>query len=90
MLIKKIQWGHLKECLYPVFKVINRWFPTPNRLAKMFPNIVEKYRKCHSPQADSFHIWWIYEKFKKKWKGVNKCLQEIPKISVPLNPRAIN
>lgn len=39
-------------------KVINRWYLTLKKLAKMYPQLRDQYSECGHEGADYYHMWW--------------------------------
>lgn len=68
------------------YKLLNRWYYTPWRLAKMYQNTSDKCW-CYGRQGASFwHIWWSCEKI-FFWKQIPKASQQILGRTMPFHPR---
>lgn len=70
--------------------MINRWYLTPNQIAKMIPKAQERCWRCHGPKAEFFfHIWWSCVKVEKFCKGVNSQIRGITNVMVPVCARVM-
>ncbi|KAF7244640.1 hypothetical protein EYD10_09237 [Varanus komodoensis] len=63
-----------KENLYKMFY---RWYLSPNRLAKMYPNMSNRCWKCKHKSGTFYHMWWTCDKAKKYWIKIHKWLEEM-------------
>lgn len=57
------------------FKVINRWYLTPERLAWMCPQLEAKCWCCQMVIADFLHVWWKCSKLEDFWKQIKNVIE---------------
>lgn len=51
------------------FKMFNRWYLTPLRIKKMFPQADGKCWQCGKIEADFMHMWWRCGRLKPFLEG---------------------
>lgn len=49
------------------YKLQHRWYWTPVRINKIFPEPSDRCWHPGVPQADLIHIWWDYERVVQYW-----------------------
>lgn len=64
----------LREHLY---KVLHRWYWTPCRISKMFPNASMACWRCGDTMATFSHIWWDRCKINVYWETVSRDVEMI-------------
>lgn len=69
--------------------MINRWYLTPCRLAKMFGHQEGTCWWCQSVYADYIHMWWSCPRIYAFWGAVNIKIKQISGTKLPLTPRVM-
>ena len=74
---------NLKENFY---KMMFRWYLTPNKLSKMFKNVSNLCWKCSQGVGSFYHLWWTCGKAKEFWNQIHTAIQNILKIRIIKKP----
>lgn len=53
------------------FKLRHRWYMTPLRMHKMFPEVGDHCWRCKKKMEDLKYIWWACEKLQEFWKRIH-------------------
>lgn len=69
------------------FQLINRWYVTPNKLARIYHQLRNPYWKSGQEEADYYHMWWACPKVFAFWKTIGQVLSQITGDRIPVNPR---
>lgn len=68
------------------YKLLNRWYLTPVKLAKMSAQPDLCWRWGYE-RTDYFHMWWTCSKLQVFWSSVGHVLSQIIGVGVPVDPR---
>lgn len=68
------------------YKILSRWYLTPHRLHKMFPNTPSNCWRCNDNDGSFLHIWWSCPKIQEFWKTIHRYTQQISKIFIEFSP----
>lgn len=69
------------------YKLVQRWYLTPNRMAKLFRQGTRKCWCCKATHADYIHMWWSCPIIFHFWMNINSYLWEITKVILPMDPK---
>ena len=70
---------NLKENFY---KMMYRWYLTPDKLSKMYNGVTNVCWKCSQGEETFYHLWWTCEKAKKNWDQICIIIQKILKVNI--------
>lgn len=68
------------------YKLFYRWYMTPKKLAKIFKNSSNSWRKCEHSEGSFYHLWWSCKEVNKYWTSIHKKIQKILKGKIPKRP----
>lgn len=70
------------------FKLLNKRYLTPKRLARMYPNLLDQCWNCRQEEADYYcHLWWACPKVFAFWKSIGFTLSQVIWVNVPITPK---
>lgn len=52
------------------FKVLSRWYKTPDILHKIYPSVPDICWRCNNAPGSYFHIWWACPEVSSFWQSV--------------------
>lgn len=68
------------------YKVLSRWYLTPDRIAKCLPSYPSTcFRGCPDP-GDMKHIWWLCPKVKRLWIRVYNLINSVLHLNLRRDP----
>lgn len=68
------------------YKLLHRWYLTPSRLSKIYPEGDYKCWKCDLQNAPFIHMWWMCKKVQQFWRVVQIDIQKALQIGLPFVP----
>lgn len=68
------------------FKVISRWYRTPDLLHKMYPSVPDTCWRCNSASGSYFHIWWDCPEVFSFWQSVFSLYYKVTGSKVDCKP----
>jgi len=75
--------NNLRENMY---KMIYRWYLSPEVLFKSKIRNTNICWKCNNKKGSFYHIWWSCEKAKRYWTKINKYISEILGFDIQMKP----
>lgn len=69
-----------------LYKMLYRWHFPPAKLAKMFPNTLNKCWKCKNHEGTYYHAWWTCDKARKYWVKIHMWIKLMPKQEIEFKP----
>jgi len=74
---------NLKENFY---KMMYRWYMTPQKLVKMYGNVSNLCWKCKTKEGSFYHMWWTCVIARKFWTQIHSLMQSILQTRIPFKP----
>lgn len=59
------------------YKILLRWYHTPEELNKYFPETSNRWWRCHAEIGSLYHVFWHCKEIKGFWSQVHEEIQEI-------------
>lgn len=75
--------NNLRENIY---KMIFRWYMSPEILFKSKMSNTNLCWKCKNKSGSFYHVWWSCEKAKKYWGRIHKCTCKILDKEIKIKP----
>lgn len=68
------------------FKVYSRWYRTPDRLHKIYPEVSPTCWRCNSQIGSLLHVWWNCPRMQPFWKEIHRITSHITTYSLEYSP----
>lgn len=65
------------------FKILTRWYLTPTRLHKCFPNTLDRCWRCREEEGSLLHIFWSCPRLENFWGEVRRITQKFTEYNIP-------
>lgn len=68
------------------YKVLTRWYLTPSRLHRCFPEVSDRCWRCGSERGTLLHVFWSCPRLSLFWGEVHRITQRFVEGVIPLDP----
>uniref|UniRef100_G1KXC5 Reverse transcriptase zinc-binding domain-containing protein n=1 Tax=Anolis carolinensis TaxID=28377 RepID=G1KXC5_ANOCA len=83
---KRLKYTYAYEIKENWYKMMYRWYLTPQKLARCYKNLQNNCWKCENQEGSFFHMWWSCKIAKKFWTKIHGKIQEILGIKFQMKP----
>lgn len=71
------------------FKLLSRWYKTPEFLHKLNPEVPELCWRCGTGTGSLSHIWWLCHKIQPFWKSIEALVNQICNTKISLDAKLV-
>ncbi|XP_041427773.1 Golgi phosphoprotein 3-like B isoform X1 [Xenopus laevis] len=68
------------------FKIMYRWYMTPDKIQRAFPNSSNLCWRCHSAVGTMLHVWWACPLAQNYWSAIRDYIRQHTGILTPFQP----
>uniref|UniRef100_A0A803TGJ8 Reverse transcriptase domain-containing protein n=1 Tax=Anolis carolinensis TaxID=28377 RepID=A0A803TGJ8_ANOCA len=83
---KRLKYTYAYDLRENWYKMMYRWYITPQKLARCYKNLQDKCWKCQTQEGTFFHMWWTCKNAKEFWTKIHGKIQEIIGLKFQMKP----